>query len=67
VVKPGAIQPPSLEVRVMFEPSRIASQELVRAYERVMPTRRRKVGPVSEPVEIIEQVDEISIRQGGGR
>lgn len=51
----------------MFEPSRIASQEMMRAYERLMPSRRRRVGAVREPVEIADLVDEISKMQGGGR
>jgi hypothetical protein len=67
VVKPGAIRLPNLEVRVMFEPNRIASQEMMRAYERLMPSRRRRVGAVREPVEIADRADEISRMQGGGR
>ena len=56
-----------LEVRAMFEPCRIAPQEVARAYERLLSTRRRKVGAVTEPVKIIEPKDEIRSKQGGGQ
>jgi len=55
-----------LEVRAMYEPCRIARQELIRAYERLAPSRRRKIN--SRP-EGIQQVDEAEQKrsQGGGR
>ncbi len=56
-----------LEVKAMFEPCRIARQEVARAYERLMPTRRHKVGASAEPVKIVEPEDEIRSRQGGGQ
>ncbi len=39
--KPKAVKP--LEVRVMFEPSRLAAAYIVQAYERVVPVTRRIV------------------------
>jgi len=39
--KPKAVKP--LEVRVMFEPSRLAAACIVQAYERVVPVTRRIV------------------------
>jgi hypothetical protein len=39
---------PLLEVRVMYEPSRIAPACLVQAYERVMPLTRRAVASIRQ-------------------
>ncbi len=43
--KPKAPKP--LEVRVMFEPSRLAAACIAQAYERVIPVMRRIVAPRS--------------------
>jgi len=34
-----------LQVRITFEPSRLATEQLVVAYDQVVPTRSRSVGP----------------------
>ncbi len=41
--KPKAPKP--LEVRVMFEPSRLAATCIAQAYERIIPIMRRVVAP----------------------
>lgn len=67
MVKQRARRERILEVRTMFEPCRVARQEVVRAYERLLPTRRRKIGRATEPVDIKEAKDEIRRRLGGGQ
>ena len=55
-----------LEVRAMFEPCRIATREEARAYERLMPTSRRRIAE-TEPDKTVEPEEEIRSRQGGGQ
>jgi len=43
---------PLLEVRIMFEPSRIASACLVQAYERVVPLTRRALASLCQSREV---------------
>ena len=67
MVNQGANAQRGLEVNVMFEPCRIATRELARAYDRLVPVGRYKLRPPIQPAKIVKPVDEIRSRQGGGR
>ena len=67
MVNQGATPERGLEVKVMFEPCRIAARELARAYDLLLPIGRHKLGPGNQSAKIDKQVDEIRGRQGGGR
>jgi hypothetical protein len=53
----------ALEVRIMFEPSRIASACLAQAYERIVPIARRAVASLLQNHR--PDRDEIQSRRGG--
>ena len=67
MVNQGATPQRGLEVNVMFKPCRIATLELARAYDRLLPIGRRKLGRANQSAKIDKPVDEIRGRQGGGR
>jgi hypothetical protein len=56
---------PLLEVRVMFEPSRIAPACLVQAYERVVPLTRRAVASLRKDRQVSR--DKIKRSAGGSQ
>jgi hypothetical protein len=53
---------PLLEVRVMYEPSRIAPACLVQAYERIVPSTRRAVASLRQD----RQVSRVKIKRTVG-
>ena len=55
----------ALEVRVMFEPNRIASACLAQAYERVVPIARRAMASLLQSRQA--EPDEIKCRAGGAQ
>ena len=56
---------PLLEVRVMYEPSRIAPACLVQAYERVVPLTRRAVASLRQDRQVSR--DKIKRTVGGSQ